>query len=336
MADKTLNECRELSKGELRNEDLPIGFCGNDDLTLTDSCNTDKITYPSQGSLRKPPYDAVNENCPRVPIGSQDNCDPIQYGHIVEDQTKPINRETIARYSQIFRATDMAMKDLFSDLVVLDGNGKPHRIPIVLMGPERAVAYILQDNVRKDGSFVTDRIKLPILSLKTKSTIAPDQSRFLYSGAIRYYRDENHTPGWFGSEAYEKDTVFGKTRGVPVNVGYELSAWTMYEEDMDQVLEQMTLKFNPVAYLKLQGSEFEVIVRLEGYSNTGNQEPGDKDVRVIRWQFNMLVEIFVPQPIIRRKTVKSEIIDILEVDNSGVAVDMFKKMKIKKPGDGNA
>jgi len=320
MSDKTLNECRELSPNDLIITDRPPPFCGND-----------------EESIRRPPFDAINENCPTVPIGSQGNCNPIQFGHIVEDQTRPVNRETIARNSQIFTAVDMAMKDLFSDLSVIDGNGKPHRIPIVPMGPERAVAYILQENARKDASFVVDRLPLPLLSIKYKSTITPDPARFLYSGAVRYYRDLNNKPGWMESEAYENDTVFGKTRGVPLNVGYELSAWTMYDLDMDQILEQVTLKFDMnTAYLNIQGAEFEVLVKLDGYANNSNLEPGEKDVRIIRWRFDMHVEMFVPQPIVRRKTVKSEIIDIMEVDNNGVVVDMFKKMKIKKPGVGSA
>ena len=82
-------------------------------------------------------------------FGKSRNCDPMQFGHIV-NQTG--SRTHVYRYNRAIRGSNEAMLDLFSDITVEDDFGKHHPVPIVWGRQERAVALILQDNVPDDGS----------------------------------------------------------------------------------------------------------------------------------------------------------------------------------------
>jgi hypothetical protein len=196
------------------------------------------------------------------------------------------------------------MLNLFNDIVVIDENGKAWPIPIIWGTQEKAVQFILADNVRKDDSLVVDRIRLPMLAIYN-SDIQFDQTRYIYHKALDYlgrYRSDGK-PGFTINEKFERDTVFGVARGIPVNITYNLMAWTLYLEDMDQIIEQIMLKFSPVAYIRVRGVHWETMVTLDSVANNINFEPGDKQQRVIKYQFNMTTQTYIPQPIVRKKAV---------------------------------
>jgi hypothetical protein len=236
-------------------------------------------------------------------VGQHQLCDPIQTGQIINDLDTP-NRNVIYRYTKALRGADEAMLDMFRNMVVIDEQGKAHPVPIVWGSQEKAVAAILQDNVRKDNSLVVDRIRLPIMAIH-QSGVEQDLNRFVYQKAIDYLREArpDHKPGFTTNEKYERDTIFGVTRGMPVNVSYTLYAWTLYWEDMNQLLEQVILKFSPVAYIQVRGVHWESIVKLDSMANNMDTEPGDNKLRVLKFQFNMTAQTYIPQPIIRKKAV---------------------------------
>lgn len=243
-------------------------------------------------------------------IGVALTCDPMQTGQIVNDPNNP-NRTTIYRYSQALRGCDEAMMDLFTNVVVINDEGEYFPVPIIYATQERAVAYILQDNMRKDNSGVVDRIRLPIMSLYS-SGIAFDINRYTYHKAIDYGRGmrADFKPGYTVKECYERDTVFGFAKGIPVNVTYNLYVWTMYVEDMNQIVEQIITKFSPMAYIRVRGINLEVGVKLDSIANNLNVEPGDKANRVVKYQFNFTAEAYIPQPIERKKAVLKTKIDV--------------------------
>ncbi len=232
-------------------------------------------------------------------------CDPQQSGHIVNNQTGTGNSEdVIYRYSRSLRGTDEAMQELFSDLVVEDEDGKIHRVPIIHGTQEKAAAYVLQQNVRKDETGVVERPVLPLLAIHS-SGMQFDQSRYLYHKAIDYLRvpQFGYRPSFTTNERFERDTVFGVTRGLPYNVDYQLYAWTLYEEDMVQIIEQIVSKFSPIAYITVNGISWEITVEINNVSSNVNFEAGDKEARVFKYQFGFTTKTFIAQPIIRKKAV---------------------------------
>jgi hypothetical protein len=237
----------------------------------------------------------------KMGLGQHWLCDPIQTGQIINDLDTP-NRDVIYRYSRSIRACDEAMWDLFRNMIVLDEQSQQHTVPIIWASQEKAVDAILQANVRKDNSLVVDRIRLPIMAI-WNTGINFDQSRFTYQKAFTLlpWLVPSGKSGFYTQEVKPKDTFFGVTRGIPVDISYTLYLWTLYEEDMNQLLEQALTKFSPVAYLQIKGIWWEVIVTLDSTQNNIDIEPGDAKTRVLKYQLNMTAKTYIAQPIYRLK-----------------------------------
>jgi len=204
--------------------------------------------------------------------GASALCDPMQTGHIVNEQGgSPPNTGTVYRYAKSIRGTDEAVRALFNDIVVIDPQGKVHPVPIIWGTQEKAVAYLLQENTHKDESLIVDRIKLPMLAVHAQD-YKYAQDRYVYHKAIDYLRDrkDHMRPQFTTTEKYERDTVFGVSKGIPLDISYTLYAWTMYEEDMNQILTQVITKFSPMAYIRVRGISWEIGVKLDSIANNVN------------------------------------------------------------------
>lgn len=244
-------------------------------------------------------------------IGQSGLCDPMQAGRIINDLDNP-DRNTIYRYSKAVRGCDEAIVDLFRDIVVLDEDGNAYPVPIIWATQEKAVAAIIQENVRKDETNVVDRIRLPMLAISS-TDFTFNQDRYTYHKALDYMpRKDDGKPGFTIKEKYSRDTVFGMARGIPVDIGYTLIAWTMYLEDMNQILEQILTKFSPLAYIRVRGVSWEVGVKLNSIANNLDTEPGDQALRVIKFQFNITAESYIPQPIVRNKAILKTKIEMVD------------------------
>jgi len=243
-------------------------------------------------------------------FGAKVDCDPMQKGHILNDVESP-SRDTLYRYSKAMRGCDEAMLDMYRNVVVIDEDGKAWPIPILLGPPEKAVAAIVQDNVRKDETLVVNRLRLPMLAL-TQTSIDYDLNRYTYHQALNLMRGRDGKPGLTISEKYNRDTVFGVARGIPVNIGYTLTAWTTYREDMNQMVEQIISKFSHLAYIRVTGVPWETVVKLESIANNINNEPGDKAIRIIKFEFNMVAQTYIPQPMTRKKAVLKMKVDFVD------------------------
>lgn len=300
--EKSLNDCNPKPPNIFpSNTDPPAGYC---------DANND----PSKRKVGSGDW-VEDISSKKVGIGAQNLCDPMQTGQIVNDINNP-DRNTIYRYSKALRGHDEAMLDIFKNIVVIDEDGKAHPVPIIYGSQERAVAMILQDNVRKDESLVVDRIKLPMMAI-VQSGINFNQQRYTYHRAKDFLRDNQGRPSLTFNEKYEKDTVFGVTRGLPVDINYTLSVWTAYIEDINQIFEQIILKFSPVAYIKVRGVHWEIQVKLDTIANTIDTEPGDQKSRIVKYEYSFTVESYIPQPMYRYKSVLSTKIDLFnDVDEN--------------------
>ncbi len=265
----------------------------------------------------------------RTGHGDSALCDPQQTGHIINEQgLSPPNRNTVYRYAKSLRGADEAMKKLFSDIIVEDESGKAHNVPIIWATQEKAVAYILQENVRQDESLVVDRIRLPMLAIHA-SSYNFNQDRYTYHKAIDYLRSPRTgwKPGFTVSERYQNDTVFGVSRGIPLDIGYTLVAWTLYEEDMNQILTQIVTKFSPMAYIRVKGISWEIGVKLDSIANNVDMEPGDKAVRVFKYQFGFTAESFVAQPIVRKKAVLKTKVEVTDSPNDEDITEVLARLE---------
>jgi hypothetical protein len=290
---QTLAGCQDKSfLQNLLNEDPPPQECQVETQpeTLRDTHSTlPALDWLREASLKKTGY------------GFNANCDPMLTGQVIN--LPDGNRQFIYRTPQAFRGCDDAMLDLFCDMIVKDESGKAHRVPIIWGSQEKAVAAVLQENVRKDNSIVTDRIKLPMLAIHSAGHDF-DPDRYTYHKAKSYLRElrEDMKPAFTKDEVYERDTIFGVSRGIPVNITYTLYVWTLYWEDMNQIVQQVELKCNPLAYINVRGVYWESVAQIDSRANNLDTEPGDK-LRVLKYQFNLTAKTYIPQPIERMKAV---------------------------------
>jgi hypothetical protein len=85
---------------------------------------------------------------------------------------------------------------------------------------------------------------------------------------------------------------------------------------MNQILEQIVTKFSLVAYIKVRGVLQEVIVKLDSIANNLETEPGDQALRVIKFQFGLTAQTYVPLPVKQYdsliKVVKADIVDSVD------------------------
>jgi hypothetical protein len=329
MAEPDLNPCNEPGDIKKHIEDPPP-FC-RDGLTEIGSGTIDHEPYQTSKTDVTSRDLSWLEDATQSKLGNgaQALCDPQQTGHIINEQgMSPPNRNTVYRYGKSLRGTDEAVKQLFEDIVVLDEAGKAHQIPIIWATQEKAVAYILQEHVRKDESLVVDRVRLPMLAIHA-SDYSFNQDRYVYHKAVDYLRSRrtDWKPGFTVSEKYERDTVFGVSKGIPVDIGYTLIAWTLYEEDMNQILTQIITKFSPMAYIRVRGISWEIGVKLDSIANNVDIEPGDRAVRVFKYQFGFTAESFVAQPIVRKKAVLKTKVEITDSPNDEDITEVLARLE---------
>ena len=332
MPTKRLNDCAEPNDDGKRNLDPDIG-CETQQVH-TKSCDDIHNKYHKSTPQKNLESDSFYK---KQGFGEPRECDPMTTGQIVDDAKTgdlPPDKSVIYRYAKGFRAADEAMKKLFANIKVIDDQGQVFGVPIIWGSQEKAVQVMLGNNVRKDETAVVDRIMLPAMSIYT-SSYDFDQSRYIYHMALDYKRNSQTRftndggqslgspaghPGittkerWWGNESEGfGDTIFGFARGIPMNLGYTLTIWTRFWEDMNQILEQVTLKFSPVAYIRLQGvTNWETTVSIDSIANNADMEPGDRNIRVFKYQIGLTTETYIPQPIARRKAVLKTRVDVLD------------------------
>ena len=330
MSEPDLNPCNEPGPIKDLNIDKAPPFCrdGLQDKGSGTIDHKDFLTSQSDVTSRDISWleDATQS---KLGNGKPALCDPQQTGHIVNEQgMSPPNRNTVYRYAKSLRGADEAMKELFSDLIVIDEAGKTFNVPIIWATQEKAVAYILQENTRKDESLVVDRVRLPMLAIHA-SNYSFNQDRYVYHKAIDYLRTPrtNWKPGFTVSERYERDTIFGVSRGIPMDINYTLYAWTMYEEDMNQILTQIVTKFSPMAYIRVRGISWEIGVKLDSIANNVDTEPGDQAIRVFKYQFQFTAESFVAQPIVRKKAVLKTMIDVTDSPDDEDVTEVLARLE---------
>lgn len=254
------------------------------------------------------------------------NCDPKNTGDIVNNMAKDPKRHVIYKYSKAIRYLVTGVMDMFSNVILLDVQGGQVRVPIVWASAERAVSFDIQRNVRQSDTLVVDRITLPMMSLYA-SGFSLDMTRYTYHWAETFTRNQFGKPDAF-SELKPDDTIFGRSRGLPVNVSFQLNVWTQYIEDMYEIVEQVMSKFSPIAYIRTQGNQWITVVKLDSVEPNIDLEPGNTTKRVIKFTFGFTAEHYIPQPLSRYKSVQQVRYDLTQGLEEREVVDIFSRTLI--------
>tara|TARA_R110001583_G_scaffold22132_7_gene83262 strand:- start:86 stop:823 length:738 start_codon:yes stop_codon:yes gene_type:complete len=194
------------------------------------------------------------------------------------DVRKVIYKMTRAKdnVSFVYRESLRAMISQFSDVGYISSEEKWTDVKCIHANAERAIAKLKQEN----------NIILPILSIgQTTSDNDTDRQRTESLLVNEKYWDK------------EKHRAIRVLSLAPraVNVKYQINLWAKYMSDMDQMLEQIRLKFNPEMQVP---TEFSTLAKayLESEDDVGEITVADKSDRVLKKTLNIVLRTYIPSP----------------------------------------
>ena len=178
--------------------------------------------------------------------------------------------------SFIYRESLRGMISAFNDVGYIDSEDKFNQVKCIHANAERAIAKLKQEN----------NIILPVLSISQTVSDNDDSRRRNESVLV-------HEKYW----DKEKNRAFRILSLSPraVNIRYKINIWCKYMSDMDQILEQLRLKFNPEMEVY---TKFSTLAKasIESEEDTGSVIAGDKEDRVIRKTLNIVLRTYIPNP----------------------------------------
>lgn len=178
--------------------------------------------------------------------------------------------------SHTYREILRTMIASFNDVGYINAEDQFKDILCIHANAERAIAKLKQDN----------NIILPILSIAQTIT-ENDEKRRRYESLIINEK-------WWDND---KNRAFRVVSLAPraVKIKYQLNIWTKYNADMDQILEQVRVKFNPDMQVPTsQGTLTKAYIESE--DSVGEQKAGDKEDRVLQKLINIVVDTYIPNP----------------------------------------
>ena len=162
------------------------------------------------------------------------------------------------------------------DLVYINSEEEVVPIQCVHANAERTIAKLKQEN----------NIILPIISISQSSSDNDDERRRSEPSIIN--------ESWWSDE---KKRAFRVLSLAPraVNIEYSINIWAKYKSNLDQIVEQVRLLFNPhlIIETKYSNTAHGFIVQ---ESDNSTLDLGDRQDRVIRRAFTIKLEGYIPNP----------------------------------------
>lgn len=142
--------------------------------------------------------------------------------------------------------------------------------------PERTIARLNQE----------DNMIMPLITVSQNSIVESENRR-------RYFPVIMNTT-YFNEEKRKAERVISLCDR-PVTITYNINIWAKYMEDMDQLAQQIRLRFNPSIQLKTKFSR-DSKVFLAGEANNYSFALADREDRVLRKSFTVSVETYIRSP----------------------------------------
>lgn len=177
----------------------------------------------------------------------------------------------------VYKETLRSLINIFSRYSIVDGEGKVKEVPAIYARPERAIAKATSE---------TKNLVLPIISVY-QSGVKSAQERGRYSPVLI------HDKYWDTKAARAVRILSFAPR--PVNLIYQVSIWTKYREDLDQLSEQITFAFNPSMEIPTTKSTLAKGYILDEIDLSPN-DTADAQDRLLRKAFTIQVETYIESP----------------------------------------
>jgi hypothetical protein len=165
---------------------------------------------------------------------------------------------------------------LFNNIVIQLPDKSIKNVKCVPGSPERTIAKLNKDTL----------VVLPIIAVdQTQTTEEAEQRRYTPLITSEKYWDN------------DKQRAIRVVSLVPkaVSIEYDISVWTKFKEDMDQITEQIQRMFHPSMDVNTPFTKYGKIF-LASEQNMSSLEAGDGEDRLLNKLFGLKVETHIPYP----------------------------------------
>jgi len=161
-------------------------------------------------------------------------------------------------------------------LSYLNAEDKVTNIKCIHANPERTIAKLHQEN----------NIILPVISIDQESSDNDDTRR---------RNSPNLVVEKYWSEKKQRAFRVISLAPRPVNISYGINIWTKYKSNMDQIVEQVRLLFNPHLVIKNPYTNV-ASAFMESEADESTLDAGDREDRILRKSFTISLEAYIPNP----------------------------------------
>ncbi len=209
-------------------------------------------------------------------------------------------------YFHTIRDGTVQFMDTFDDIIINRYNSAGSAVdtvPVkVKFAPKEKIWYYLQNEKQHTQSFGLPIISVFIIGMN----YAPDRMK-----------DHKH------------DTVFNPTisgadealnilkNPVPYNIDYNVSVWTRYQEDANQILERILTWSSPMLEISLKEPITDAVLNCSvvhtGVNPAIELEYGDDEGPVIRWELTYTLQTWLYKPL--PASAVSKLIKYIEINN---------------------
>ena len=178
--------------------------------------------------------------------------------------------------SFVYRESLRAVKEIFSNLQYFQEDGSLLTIQCIHGNPERTIAKLKQDN----------NIILPIISVVQTGSEEDDKRRRPRQMILK-------KKVW--SESRQRAFRVVGLAPKAVNLLYDVNVWTKYKSDLDQISEQIHLKFHPsIKVVTSFNKESQGFLAQE--TDQSSVDVGDKEDRILRRSYSFKLLTYIPTP----------------------------------------
>tara|TARA_R110002051_G_scaffold71943_4_gene130079 strand:- start:1784 stop:2527 length:744 start_codon:yes stop_codon:yes gene_type:complete len=175
-----------------------------------------------------------------------------------------------------YRESLQYMISQLGSLSYINSDTKLVDVKCIHANPERAVAKMKQEN----------NIILPIISINQNSSANADDRR---RGAPQIVNDT------FWSEEKKRAVRVISEAPRAVDIEYGINIWAKYNANLDQIVEQIRLLFNPHLVIKNSYTNL-AQAYLDQETDKSTVETSDRQERILRRSFTVKLESYIPNP----------------------------------------
>tara|TARA_R110001583_G_scaffold35266_4_gene117528 strand:- start:1855 stop:2646 length:792 start_codon:yes stop_codon:yes gene_type:complete len=176
----------------------------------------------------------------------------------------------------VYRETLSSLLTVFGNLKYLAPSGKIVPIKCVHGNPERIASKMTEQT----------NIILPIISV-TQTTSEDDPARRRYEPTLVHQK-------YWDKDKNKAIRVLSLTPKA-IGINYSVNIWSKYRSDMDQILEQIRLMFNPELHIETSFAQNTKAYLLAEADNS-DVATGDKEDRVLKRGVSLVVQTYLPNP----------------------------------------